>query len=53
MTSSRMTITIDLQNDSDFTEVPDTSDFQRWVTAAMRSESVQLEKTIWWQGQRH
>ena len=41
-----MTITIDLQNDSDFTEVPDTSDFQRWVTAAMRSESVQLEQTI-------
>lgn len=41
-----MTILVDLQNDSEFADVPDPSDFCRWVSAALRSEPEQLEQTI-------
>jgi len=46
MTSLRMAIVIDLQNDAGFAGVPALPDFERWVTAALQDSHAQLEQTI-------
>ena len=41
-----MAIIVDLQNDAGFADAPALTDFERWVSAALRNSYAQLEQTI-------
>jgi len=46
MTSSRMAIKVDLQNDDAFESIPRKDDFRVWVESALQQKYSELEQTI-------